>query len=245
MIKLIDDESIDKAREYCEGDPFGCRILCAMKAYGIHSQFALFWAQYDECGGITAVVSLLDTGMTICARGEYDAEEMDCFAFAQIGFNDLLRPVREGEAADGLVMRLGERKSSDFTGNVTINPEISDLYAVIEECGGKGFETPPFESFYSDMMCRRKAKVTDSAVLFEDGMPVSCGAMHISDKTAVIIMCASVPDYRGKGHSSCVINALLDRANGRDVYLMCLPTLHDFYEKQGFVTVGGFSCGSR
>ena len=47
MIKMIDSDSFDAAKEYCQGDPFGCRILAAMLAYGTDKPFALFWIQYD------------------------------------------------------------------------------------------------------------------------------------------------------------------------------------------------------
>lgn len=240
MIKLIDQESLEAAKKYCAGDPFGCRILAAMLAYGINKPFAVFWVQYDESGNISAVASRLDTSMTICAKGDYDTEEMDYFVQTMMGYAGALRPVRNGEAANGLVMRLAERRNKESAGDVEINPEISDLYTVMEECAGTGFEVPPFDAFYSDMIYRNKAKTAVSAILRADGMPASCGAMHLSDNTAVLTMCASVPEHRGKGYTRHVVNALLDKTEGRDIYLMCLPSLHDFYEKFGFVTVGGF-----
>jgi GNAT superfamily N-acetyltransferase len=240
MIKLIDNDSLDAAKKYCAGDPFGCRILAALIAYGIDKPFALFWAQYDENGSICAVISRLDTAMTICAKDDYDTEEMDYFVQAMVGNMGALRPVRTGEPANGLVMRLAERKNKDTSSDVEINPEISDLYTVMEECAGTGFEVPQFDAFYSDMIYRNKAKTAISAVLHADGLPASCGAMHLADNTAVLIMCASTPEHRGKGYTKQVVNALLDKTEGRDIYLMCLPSLHDFYEKFGFATVGGF-----
>lgn len=240
MIKLIDNDSINAAKEYCAGDPFGCRILAAMAAYGIDKPFALFWNQYGADGAIAAVVSRLDTAMTVCAKGDYDAEEMDYFIQTMIGSEGALRPARKGEAANGLVMRLAERRNRGSTSDVEINPDISDLYTVMEECAGTGFEVPQFDAFYGDMIYRNKAKAAVSAILRTGGMPASCGAMHLSDHTAVLTMCATVPEHRGKGYTQQVVNALLDKTDGRDIYLMCLPSLHDFYQKFGFITVGGF-----
>lgn len=240
MIKLIENDSLEAAKEYCAGDPFGCRILAALLAYGIDKPFAMFWVQYDESGAITAVVSRLDNAMTVCAKGEYNVEEMDSFVMAMMGYTGALRPARQGEASNGLVMRLAERRINEMTSDVEINPEISDLYAVMDECAGTGFEVPPFDAFYGDMIYRNKAKTALSAIVRVDGMPASCGAMHLSDNTAVLVMCASAPNHRGKGYTRRVVNALLDRTQGRDIYLMCMPSLHDFYEKFGFVTVGGF-----
>lgn len=240
MIKMLDNEKIEAAKSYCEGDPFGCRILAALLAYGIDKPFALFWAQYDDNGQITAVIFKLDNAMTVCAKGEYDTEEIDCFVQANVGYMGALRPAREGESSNGLVMRLAKRKNNQSSGDVEVNPEISDVYAVMEECAGTGFEVPNFDDFYSDMIYRRKAKTVVSAIVRDDGMPAACGAMHLANNTAVLIMCASVPEHRSKGYASHVVNALLDKTEGRDIYLMCMPSLHDFYTRFGFVTIGGF-----
>lgn len=240
MIKMLENDSLDAAKHYCEGDPFGCRILGALLAYGIDKPFAEFWAQYDETGAITAVIGKLDNAMTICAKGDYDTEEIDCFVKANVGYIGALRPAREGETSNGLVMRLAWRKNRESASDVELNPDISDLYAVMEECAGTGFEVPNFDDFYSDMIYRRKAKTVIAGIIRDDGMPVSCGAMHLADKTGVLVMCAAVPEYRGKGYTGRVINALLDRTEGHDVYLMCMPSLHDFYARFGFITVGGF-----
>ena len=65
-------------------------------------------------------------------------------------------------------------------------------------------------------------------------------SQHLSQETALLTICACVPDQRGKGYATKVVNALLDRCADRDVYLMCMPSLHDFYTKFGFITTGGF-----
>ncbi len=243
MIKMIDQDSFEAAKQYCQGDPFGCRILAAMLAYGTDKPFALFWAQYegeDGEGAITAVISRLDTAMTVCAKGTYDTEELDCFIQANMGYFGALRPAREGESSNGLVMRLANRLNTVSSSDAEINPEISDIYAVMEECAGTGFEVPRFDDFYSDMIYRKKAKTVCSAIVRAEGMPVACGAVHLSEGTALLTICACVPENRRKGYASKVVNALLDKCEGRDVYLMCMPSLHDFYARFGFLTTGGF-----
>lgn len=240
MIQLLNAQTVEAARNYCEGDPFGCRILATLLAYGIDKPFASFWAQFDEAGAITAVISRLDTAMTICARGAYDTEEADAFVAANMGHMGALRPARPGETSNGLVMRLTECKNAESVSEVEINPEISDVYAVMEECAGTGFEVPQFEDFYSDMIYRRKARTVASAIIRAEGMPAACCAMHLSAHTALLTICACVPEHRRQGYTRKVVCALLERAQDRDVYLMCMPSLHDFYRQFGFVTVGGF-----
>ena len=178
--------------------------------------------------------------MTVCAKGEYDTEELDCFIQANTGFTGALRPVREGESADGIVMRLARRKNVVSASDAEINAEISDIYAVMEECAGTGFEVPKFDDFYSDMIYRKKAKTVVTALVRSDGMPAACCAMHLSPGTALLTICACVPEHRGNGFAAKSINALLDRCADRDIYLLCMPSLHDFYAKFGFLTVGGF-----
>ena len=240
MIKLLEQDTVEAAKNYCEGDPFGCRILAALLAYGIDKPFAQFWAQYDESGSITAVFCRLDTAMTVCAKGDYDTEEADSFVQANMGYMGALRPARQGESANGLVMRLTENKITESTADVEMNPEFSDVYAVMEECAGTGFEVPQFEDFYSDMIYRRKAKTVTTAIVRAEGLPAACGAMHLSGHTALLTICACVPEHRRQGYTRKVVNALLERNPDCDIYLMCMPALHDFYRQFGFVTIGGF-----
>ena len=241
MIKIVENDTITVMSEYCAGDPYGCRIMATYLTYGIGESFAQFWLQYDEKNNVTAVIGSLDNGLTVCAKGEYDCEEIDAFVKMLAGETGALRPVRDGEIADGLLLRLDRTLITPFSGDIEINPNGEDLYSVLECCPGQGFDVPPFSAFYDDMKRRVRAKTAVTALLRFDLMPVSCAAVHRCGNTSLLTMCATVPEFRGKGCGANCTRALISKLpDDTDMYAFALPGLCSYYEKMGFRVVGGF-----
>lgn len=241
MLKVLENDTISAMSEYCKGDPLGCRIMATYMTYGLGESFAQYWLQYDEKGRITAVVGSLDNGITVCAKGAYDYEEIDTFVRMLAGQTGALRPVREGELADGLIMRLDRSQPMDYSGDIEINPAGEDLYSVLESCPGLGFDVPPFAPFYNDIKRRIKAKTAICSLLRHDIMPVSCAAVHRYENVSVLTMCATVPEFRGKGCGANCTKALIARLpSDTDIYVFALPGLCGYYEKMGFAIVGGY-----
>ncbi len=243
MIKSVEENQLSELLSYCEGGALGCRIAAAAIAYGTNKPFAQFWFMTDESGSITAVINRLDDGMTLFSRGVYDYEEADVFVGMMNDTACFTRPVRPGEAATGLVMRLAEPEHDFAIGaNVQINPNIEELYSVMEVCGTSGFEVPTFESFYGDMLYRTKSGSVISAIVRNGDDAAACVAAHLSGDSALLTVCASAPEYRGKGYASYAIKAILSKLGDRQIYVTCFLGLEEFYEKLGFVPVGGFVC---
>lgn len=240
MIHIVENDTITKMQEYCEGDPFGCRIISTYRSYGLGESFAQFWLQYDDGGEITAAIGTLDNGITICSHGKYNTEEIDSFVHMLAGETGALRPVREGELADGLVMRL-DRSLFESGGDAELNAPCEDMYTVIESCPAMGFDVPPFSAFYPDMYRRLRAGTAMTAVSRSGIMPVSCAAMHIAGGVGLLTTCATVPASRGSGSASVCIRTLISHQPPEsEIYVMCLPNLCAFYERIGFRIVGGF-----
>lgn len=245
MIKIVEEEQKERLFEYCKGSALGCRIAASVKAYGLDKPFAQFWFMFDEKKPerITAVISRLDDGMTICANGEYNYEEADAFVSMMNGEIKAVRPARPGEPATGIIMRMRDpQKSFERSANMQLNPAIEDLYAVMERCTGRGYDIPDFESFYSDMIYRQYNNCVISVIVRDGEQPAACVAAHLSDDCALLTLCATAPKYRGKGFASYAINAILPNLGDRQVYAMCFLGLEEFYEHLGFVPVGGFVC---
>ena len=242
MIKIVEEkEAIIAMQEYCMGDPFGCRIMATYNTYGVEKSFAKYWLQTDESGKVTAVLGSLDNGLTVCAKGEYDTDEVDAFVRMLAGENGALRPVRKNEVANGLVMQLDRSALSPADGDIEINPPCEELYTVLERCPGVGFDVPPFEEFYTDMRLRTRLSTAVSAMLRKDIMPISCAAIHRASGVSLVTMCATVPEFRGKGCGLSCVRALVSRI-GEDepMFVFCLPGLCTYYEKMGFRVIGGF-----
>ncbi len=241
MLKIVENDTIVTMSEYCAGDPFGCRIMATYRTYGLGQSFAQFWLQYDEKGNVTAVIGSLDNGLTVCCKGEYDAEEVDAFVHMLAGENGALRPARRGELSTGLVMRLDRTLLSGGEGDAEINPPPEELYSVLECCPGLGFDVPPFSEFYSDMKRRTKAGTAMTALLRSEIVPVSCAAVHRYENTALLTMCATVPDFRGKGCGAACTKALICRLpEDCAFYVFSIPGYCGYYEKMGFRIIGGF-----
>jgi len=241
MIRIVENDTIVAMMDYCSGDPSGCRILAVYRSYGLGVSFAQFWLQYDEEENITAAIGALDNSITICARGEYNTEEIDSFVHMLAQETGALRPVREGELADGLVMRLDRSLFTATGGDAEINPPCEDVYTVIENCPGLGFDVPPFSVFYPDMYRRIKAGTAVTAVFRSGYMPVSCAALHKAGSVGLVTSCATVPSSRGKGSASACIRTIIScQPADTDIYVMCLPNLCGFYERMGFRITGGF-----
>lgn len=241
MIRILENRDIAAFEEFCAGDPFGCRILAAERTYGTGETFASFWAQYDDKGVMTAAIGRLDDGMTIARTESADDEELGEFAAMVMGGRGALRPSRVGETAGGLVMRLDRTAISDTAAfDVDLTPTPDDLYHVMEGCPGQGFDLPPFKAFYSDISKRLRAKTALCALVREGGLPVACAALHTAGRTALLTMCATLPEHRGKGCAASAIRALSIKADKSDIYLFCLPEMMEFYKKRGFLVDGGF-----
>lgn len=241
MLRIVENDSILTMIDYCKGDPYGCRIMATYNTYGLGEDFAQFWLQLDDHGNVTAVVGSLDNGLTVCAKGDYDHEEIDAFVEMLAGKNGALRPVREGETADGLLMKLDRTQLPPSTGDVEIDPPIEDLYAVMERCHNTGFHVPPFEPFYVDMRRRVKAGTAMSAVLRKDIIPVSCAAVHKAADVALLTMCATTPAYQGQGCGASCCRALVARIDAQtETYVFCLPGYCGYYEKMGFRVIDGY-----
>lgn len=241
MLRLVENDSIIAMRSYCEGDPYGCRIMATYDTYGLGEAFAQFWLQLDNKGSITAVVGSLDNGLTVCAKGKYDSEEIDTFVEMLAGKNGALRPVREGETADGLLMRLDRSALPPCGGDVEICPPCEDLYSVMERCPGLGFNVPPFEPFYVDMRRRTKAGTALTAVLRREVLPISCAALHMASGVGLLTLCATLPEFQGQGCGATCARALINRLKPEtEAFVFCLPGFCGYYEKMGFRVAGGF-----
>lgn len=241
MLRIVENDSILAMKDYCSGSPYGCRIMATYDTYGLGNSFAQFWLQLDKKNKVTAVVGSLDNGLTVCAKGDYDAEEIDAFVEMLAGKNGALRPVRKDEVADGLVMRLDRSAFPPVEGEIEINPPCEDLYSVMERCPGLGFNVPSFEPFYVDMRLREKAGTAVTALLRRDIMPVSCAAIHLASGVALLTMCATLPELRGKGCGASCARAIITRLSpDTEVYVFCLPGFCGYYEKMGFRVAGGF-----
>ena len=85
-------------------------------------------------------------------------------------------------------------------------------------------------------------KVSYHAVLYENEIPVACGRLYFTDKTAHIGRVAVLKKYRRKGYATAVCKTLMDIAvssNKADIIeLGAQKYVVELYKKLGFKVVG-------
>lgn len=236
MIRIVENESIIPLRRYCADDPFGCRILAAFETYGLCEPFAQFWLQINESGEITAAICALDNALTVCTKGEHDAEELDLFFNMLSGSTRALRKKRPGESAEGFVFRLSKACEAECKAEFSLDPEA--LYSVLEKSG----ENIPKESFCTDMRARKKAGVLLCAVLPHRSEYASCCALHKAGTAALLFAVATVPKYRRLGLAGKCIAAAAKESGCTSIYALAKPELRGFYEKLGFSVIDEYVC---
>lgn len=96
MIRLLERGQEKLLFPFCAGDPFGCRVVTAARAYGIAGKEAEFWFQSVQ-GNICAVICRVNGECTLYNKPAADWEELDCFLNA-IGYRSLFFFIRETES---------------------------------------------------------------------------------------------------------------------------------------------------
>lgn len=238
MILLVDESNRTIAEKYLDKpNPFACRILSQLLAYGTGERFLEHWVQL-EGDKPTAAISRIDGNMTVfCEKAN---EELTEFINA-VGFGTILADKHvfpqywSGEA----VMRLAckaEIKATEGNGTeIEQNPTIREVYSVLERCMGAGFEVPDFDSFYPDMSHRVRHGLARIFALRVGGQAVACCMTSAETNSCAIVSgVATLPKMRGKGYAGKLITEMIKTLGDKEVFVFCREDLISFYSKLGF-----------
>lgn len=238
MILLVDESNRTIAEKYLDKpNPFACRILSQLLAYGTGERFLEHWVQL-EGDKPTAAISRIDGNMTVfCEKAN---EELTEFINA-VGFGTILADKHvfpqywSGEA----VMRLAckaEIKATEGNGTeIEQNPTIREVYSVLERCGGAEFEVPDFDSFYPDMSHRVRHGLARIFALRVSGQAVACCMTSAeTENCAIISGVACLSEYRNRGYASRIVIDMIGSLGDREVFVFCREKLLGFYNKMGF-----------
>lgn len=238
MILLVDESNRTIAEKYLDKpNPFACRILSQLLAYGTGERFLEHWVQL-EGDRPTAAISRIDGNMTVfCEKAN---EELTEFINA-VGFGTILADKHvfpqywSGEA----VMRLAckaEIKATEGNGTeIEQNPTIREVYSVLERCRGAGFEVPDFDSFYPDMSHRVRHGLARIFALRVGGQAVACCMTSAeTENCAIISGVACLSEYRNRGYASRIVIDMIGSLGDREVFVFCREKLLGFYNKMGF-----------
>ena len=218
----------------CGADPFGCRIVTALRAYG-QTGPAEVWLQ-TRGGRISAALCRVDGEVTLCAGHAADKELLGFLSF--LGCRSILLPrgilpAGWGTIAEsGWVMRW--RGEPGLGAANTTAPTVRSLFSLLTAAG----LVSPDDGVYADLSHKlRHGLVRASGRVDAKGELLSC-AMTVAEShgAAVIGGVATLPGQRGKGFAGELVRGMASAltAEGKQVFLFCRGDLVSFYRRLGF-----------
>ncbi len=246
MLRLLQkQESV--LSEFCERDVFGTRISAYYKTYGTAFPFALFYLQETD-GQITAALCRIDGDMTLCCNDNSDFEEINEFISA-IGYSSLLcdtgvcAKLKKMPIRSGLIVEFNDDRkiyNENYTDCIANSFDLSDIYDILNCSGFEGLADK--SSWLSDVYIRLNHGTAYIAHTIENGKTVACAmVLFETEKAALIGAVATLPEYRGKGYASTLVDSLAKGMNkkGKRVELLCVNnSIINFYNKLSFYKTG-------
>ena len=239
MIFYIDSGKIeDLLKLVCAENIYACKIACLLESYGLKYDFAEFWVQYENDMPVTAV-SRFYGDMTVYATAQTDFDELKEF-LEMTGFTSVLceKEIFK-DSYSGIIM---EKISANTDVTAEINPDLNEVYRLLESCKSDKFEVPGCEDFILDMSHKIRHN-TALCVGIREGEKLIATAMTVAQsKTCAIIgAVATDKNYRHSGYGSQCVNALCHLLNGRKIFIMRDESENeDFYKSMGFENKGKF-----
>ncbi len=235
MIELINESFKPDSFEY--KDIFSVKILSLLKAYGTKYPFVRFYAQKNDEGTVTAILSVLDGDITLSfALSLADTDELREF-ISVIGFNTLLCNGLfkfNAKFESGVIME--SSKKAEFMCNYTEvdeYPYLFDLYNFVD------YDGIDFESWYVDINHRIRHNCAKAVTLnINDEIISSAILSSIYNNDAVITAVQTKPEFRNSGYGSALVSAMCCDVKGT-VYLMREENKNEnFYKRLGFINTG-------
>ena len=239
MICYVDVEEVNDLRKiiYVK-NIYACKIACLLESYGLQYDFAEFWIQYENDMPVTAI-SKFYGDMTVYATDKTDFDELKEF-FMITGFSSVLCEKEIfPDSYSGIVM---EKISENADVKAEVNPNLSEVYRLLESCKSDNFEVPSYKDFILDMSHKIRHN-TALCVGVREGEKLIATAMTVAQsKTCAIIgAVATDKDYRKLGYGKKCVNALCHLLNGRKIFIMRDESENeDFYKSMGFENKGKF-----
>lgn len=222
------------------------RLAAFLQAYGPGYPFALFWAQTDDSGRMTAALSRVDGQATVCACEQADLEELWAFLSA-VGYESILCPAWVAQASSTRgAWRIESCRAMRLSGNPAVpeihepaticeEPSLRQVYALLQAAGEP---LPPWEAWLPDVSHRVRHGAARVWALREGEGCFACAmAVAQTEREALLGGVAVLPDKRGKGRGSYLAAALCSALarEGKAVYLFRRAGRHEqFYERMGF-----------
>lgn len=243
MITPADRDSLGALR--CD-DPFYTRILSLFESYEGEYSFVGFWVQELD-GAVAAAISRFEDKFSLYLTDAADLEEVAAFLRFQGAPAVMLNAgydlgLTAKNVISGQVLRYcGE----DYISEIEIcEPEIQEVYRLLQSCESPIFRVPPYLSILSDVTHRRNlGKCLILGVRVEGVLASSVMTVSETEDAAILGAVATHPAYRRRGLSRELVRTLASRImkQGRTAYVFSASEANTrFYENSGFEKVREF-----
>lgn len=239
MIYYIDHARLSDLRQLThEKNIYACKIACLLDSYGLAYDFAEFWVQYAGHEPVTAI-SKFYGDVTVQITNKTDFDELKEFLIIT-GFSSLLSE-REifSDSFSGIVMSKSHLKTGV---TAETNPDLNEIYRLLESCKSSSFEVPDYEDFILDMSHKLRHGTALCVGVRENGKYIATAMTVAQSKTCAIIGAVAVDkNYRHSGHGSVCVNALCNLLKDRQIFIMRDEKENEkFYKSLGFENQGKF-----
>ncbi len=239
MIYYVDNTRLSDLQTFIyEKNIYACKIACLLESYGLQYDFAEFWVQYENDMPVTAV-SKFYGDMTVYATAQTNFDELKEFLMIT-GFSGILCE-REifPDSYSGIVM---EKISANQDFKAEVNPNLNEVYRLLQSCKSDTFEVPYYEDFILDMSHKIRHE-TALCMGIREGEKLIATAMTVaqSETCAIIGAVATDKNYRYSGYGSQCVNALCHLLSDRKIFIMRDELENEnFYKSMGFENKGKF-----
>lgn len=217
MIKLI-DRLPDGFKADCAAS---VRIKSLFNAYGGYD-LALFWAQTDRSGRLTALLSKTDSDLTVWSSDSADEKELAEFIRAVSGSTVMSNRRLPLDNCTTVLQLTANGRPTGESGS------LKDVYEIMSTC----FEMPEFSVWYADMSHRVRHS-SARAVCSEN----SAACLLIADGVALMVGLSTRPECRSRGHAARLLSGILNPAESR-LFTLAQKDLVPFYVNRGFKLCG-------
>ena len=177
--------------------------------------------------------------MTVYATDKTDFDELKEF-FMITGFSSVLCEKEIfPDSYSGIVM---EKISENADVKAEVNPNLSEVYRLLESCKSDNFEVPSDKDFILDMSHKIRHE-TALCVGVREGEKLVATAMTVaqSETCEIIGAVATDKNYRKLGYGKKCVQALCHLLNDRKIFIMRDESENEcFYKSMGFENKGKF-----
>ena len=227
----------------------GARIFSLYNMFGANYEHAMFWVQINELGVAVAALSRYGGILNISASQNADLAEINEFTefiggFERICSSHFVCESLQKSCKCFPVMELADDTKALSNKKICATPKLQDVYSLLCLCDDDFAGQTNWESWYvhtSHLL--RHGLGFCAGIYINDTLVSTAGVYAKGTAHAVISGVATLPNFRGKGYASAVINAAAKKSLSESlmpVILSANSKLEKWYETMGFAVAGKF-----